>query len=248
MQWDAQRYVSEAGFVPAMARDLIDVLAPRAGERILDLGCGDGALTALLAAAGARVLGIDSSPEQIGIAVGRGLDALVMDAGKLPFEAQFEAVFSNAALHWMLDADVVARGIFRSLKPGGRLVAEMGGAGNVASIVAALEAALRRRDINPAPLNPWYFPTPAQHAGLLEGAGFSVRQLQYFKRPTPFARDVGDWLSLMAVPFLGVLPAGMARKQLVDEVRETLQPTLLDPDGVWQLDYVRLRFVAEKPA
>lgn len=244
MHWNAARYVAEAGFVAEMAASLVDVLAPQAGERVLDLGCGDGALTERIAARGAEVLGVDSSAEQLALAQSRGLAVEHLDAHALPYHARFDAVFSNAALHWMREPARVLAGVARALKPGGRFVAEMGGAGNIASIVAALEAGIRCRGLDPAPLNPWFFPTPAVYAGLLEDAGLRVRSLHYFERPTPFARDVGDWLSLMAVPFLGAVddPA-----LLVDEVRESLRSRLLDADGVWQLDYVRLRFLAEKP-
>ena len=245
MHWNATRYVAEASFVPEMAASLLEVLAPRPGEAVLDLGCGDGALTARLAAGGATVLGVDSSREQLALARERGLTVEQHDAHALPFTARFDAVFSNAALHWMQEPARVLDGVWRALKPGGRFVAEMGGAGNIAAIVAALGRGLKARGIDPAPLNPWFFPTPAVYSKLLEDAGLIVRSLQYFERPTPFTRDVGDWLSLMAVPFLAAVsdPA-----QLVDEVRERLRPQLLDEAGVWQLDYVRLRFVAVKPA
>ena len=245
MRWDAARYVNEASFVPEMAASLVEVLAPQPGESVLDLGCGDGALTARIAAAGATVLGIDSSAEQLALAHARGLPVARQDAHALPYTARFHAVFSNAALHWMREPARVIAGVARALKPGGRFVAEMGGAGNIGAIVTALESGLRARGIDPAPINPWYFPTPAAYARLLEDAGLVLRSLQYFERPTPFARDVGDWLSLMAVPFLAAVadPA-----KLVDDVRECLRPQLLDDAGVWQLDYVRLRFVAVKPA
>lgn len=246
MQWDAARYASEAAFVPQLAASLVDLLAPLPGEHILDVGCGDGALTAQIAARGCEVLGIDSSPEQLLLARARGLQVALLDAHALPYASAFDGVLSNAALHWMLDPARVLAGIWQALKPGGRLVAEMGGAGNIARIVAALNNALGRRDIDPAPLNPWYFPSPGQYAALLEAQGYTVRSLQFFERPTPFKADVGNWLTLMAVPFLNALPDDATRRAVIDEVREELRAPLLDAHGVWQLDYVRLRLVAVK--
>lgn len=246
MQWDAQRYATEAAFVANMAASLVDLLDPRPGERVLDLGCGDGALTLKLAQRGASVLGVDSSPEQLALAAGRGLEVQREDAHALDFVHAFDAVFSNAALHWMQRPDVVLAGVHRALRPGGRFVAEMGGAGNIEHLRRALHAAVSARGINPAKLDPWYFPTPAAYAGLLEQHGFVLRSLQYFERPTPFTRPVGDWLTLMAVPFLTALPDAAARRAVVEEVSAALAPVLQQPDGTWLLDYVRLRFLAER--
>jgi trans-aconitate methyltransferase len=133
--WDPARYQRNAGFVAALGQPVVELLAPRSGERILDLGCGDGALTEVLAR-DARVTGVDASAEQVGAARARGLDAHVADGTRLGFAAEFDAVFSNAALHWMRDPDAVIDGVWRVLKPGGRFVGECGGAGNVATVRA----------------------------------------------------------------------------------------------------------------
>jgi trans-aconitate methyltransferase len=149
--WNTERYARDAGFVPALGRGVLDWLAPKPGERILDLGCGDGTLTLDLVASGAEVTGIDASPSQIKAAQDRGLNARQMDAAALTFEATFDAVFSNAALHWMKDAGAVLKGAARALRPGGRIVAEMGGKGNVETILTAIIAALDDRGIELCP-------------------------------------------------------------------------------------------------
>lgn len=158
--WNPELYIRDASFVPALGGDVLALLAAQPGERILDLGCGDGALTARIAEAGARVTGADASPAQIAAARARGLDARVIAGESLPFEAEFDAVFSNAALHWMVKADAVVAGVFRALKPGGRFVAEMGGAGNIATLLEAILASLDARGVDGRPAVPWFFPTP----------------------------------------------------------------------------------------
>src|SRR4051794_21951268 len=138
--WSPTSYQQNAAFVPALGAPLLAQLAARPGERILDLGCGDGTLTEQIAAAGASVVGIDASPEMVAGAARRGLDARLIDATKLPFEIEFDAAFSNAVLHWVTDADAVLRGVYRALKPGGRFVAEFGGHTNIAAISVAMRA------------------------------------------------------------------------------------------------------------
>lgn len=245
--WDPARYAHHAGFVPVNGESLIEWLAPRPGERILDLGCGDGRLTAKLAEAGCEVVAVDSSPEQITAAREAGLDGRVVDGAALPFDAEFDAVFSNAALHWMKDADAVAAGVFRSLKPGGRFVGEMGGAGNVAAVRDALHADLSARGIDPVPLDPWYFPSPEEYRGRLEAAGFQVLRVEHFLRPTDLPTDVAGWLETFAGSFAGAL-AERDRPGFFAAVQERVRPALSQPDGTWRLsDYTRLRFIAVRP-
>ncbi|HBZ68323.1 MAG TPA: SAM-dependent methyltransferase, partial [Deltaproteobacteria bacterium] len=172
--WDPERYARNARFVSDLGQPVLELLAPQPGERVLDLGCGDGVLTEKLVALGCSVVGVDASRPQVSAARARGLDAHVMDGQALAFEREFDAVFSNAALHWMRDRDAVIRGVGRALRPGGRFVGEFGGHGCVAKIVAAIEATLARRGIDAARLNPWYFPTPDEYAARLAAGGFEV--------------------------------------------------------------------------
>ncbi|MCG5239576.1 class I SAM-dependent methyltransferase [Azospirillum doebereinerae] len=246
-RWEAGGYKHHAGFVPELGMPVVELLDPRPGERILDLGCGEGTLTERLAALGCDVVGVDSSPEFIETAKARGLDARVVDAHALPFAAEFDAVFSNAALHWMTGPDAVVAGVARALRPGGRFVGEFGGAGNVGRIVAALEAALVRRGLDGRAANPWYFPTPEEYREKLEAAGFRVRSIALIPRPTPLPTDMAGWLATFAQSFLNRVSEA-ERPSLVAEVLETVAPELRDAEGRWTADYVRLRFSADKPA
>ncbi len=246
-RWDPERYARNARFVADLGAPLVELLAPRPGEAILDLGCGDGALTEALVARGALVVGVDGSAEQVAAARARGLDARQADGEALDFEAAFDAVFSNAALHWMRKADAVIDGVWRALRPGGRFVAEMGGAGNVVGIRTALLAALERRGIDGQAVNPWYFPSPEDYRRRLEARGFEVRSIALIDRPTPLPGAMADWLETFAETFLKLVPAE-ARAALAKEVSEALRPSHCDAEERWTADYVRLRFSARKPA
>lgn len=244
--WDPERYARNARFVAELGQAVVELLDPKPGERILDLGCGDGALTLTLQAAGADVVGIDSSAAQIEAAVAAGLDARVMDATDMPFDEEFDAVFSNAALHWIKNADAVIKGVWRALKPGGRFVAEMGGDGNVKQIREAVLESLRAREIDGSRLDPWYFPTADAYKARLENAGFAVHHIERIERPTPLPNELQDWLDTFAEPFLAAL-APEAKDEFKDEVADRLAHDLQQEDGTWIADYVRLRFAAEKP-
>jgi SAM-dependent methyltransferase len=243
--WSATGYRHHAGFVATLGRPVLELLAPVAGERILDLGCGDGALTAELVATGAEVVGCDASPELLDAARARGLDVVLADGHALPFEAEFDAVFSNAALHWMTRPDDVIAGVARALRPGGRFVAEFGGMGNVAAITTALRAVLGEAGIDAFAMRPWYFPSPDEHAARLERQGFSVSSIELIPRPTPLPTGMAGWLETFAQPFLRHAPAAERAGLLARAVR-LLEPALCDSAGNWTADYVRLRFRAAR--
>lgn len=242
-RWESGEYQHHAGFVPVLGGPVLDLLDPKIGEHILDLGCGDGALTEQLAARGARVVGIDASPDFITSARARGLDARLGDGQALSFIGDFDAVFSNAALHWMLAPDATILGVARSLKPGGRFVAECGGYGNVSRIRDALHQVLRDRGLDPVKLDPWYFPTPEEYQARLEAAGFQVDSIALIPRPTPLPTDMAGWLTTFAQSFLRAVPEE-DRLSAIAATLELLRPYLQDRDGNWTADYVRLRFKA----
>jgi trans-aconitate methyltransferase len=244
--WDPDSYARNARFVSDLAGAVVELLAPRAGERILDLGCGDGVLTTKLAAMGCNMVGVDSSAAQIGAAGQRGLDARVVDAELLDFDREFDAVFSNAALHWMRQPDAVIAGVWRALKPGGRFVAEMGGHGCVAKIRAALFDALARRGIDGPAMEPWYFPTVDDYFARLGAAGFAVEHAVLVPRPTELPGDLSGWLETFAQTFTAALPQS-DRGALIKEVQQALRAQLCDAQGRWWADYTRLRFKAIKP-
>jgi trans-aconitate methyltransferase len=241
--WDPQRYNKNAGFVAQLGSPLLDLLQPQAGERVLDLGCGEGALTEKLVASGATVVGVDASAEQIAAAQRRGLDARVMNGEALTFNDEFDAVLSNAALHWMLNPDAVLQGVARALKPHGRFVGEMGGAGNVAIITKAVCDALEARGIDSRAANPWYFPTPQDYGARLQAAGFEVLSIQLIPRPTPLPGEMAGWLETFCEAFIRQVPEA-DRPAFMAEVTAALRPQLSDAEGNWTADYVRLRFVA----
>jgi len=241
--WSAARYAATAHFVPAFGTPVVELLDPRRDERILDLGCGDGTLTVKIAAAGAQVVAVDAAPDMVAAAKAKGLDARVMPGQSLIFEREFDAVFSNAALHWMRPQEAVLAGVARALKPGGRFVAEMGGHNNTAAIQTAFRAVLATRGIEALDLSPWYFPSATAYRARLEAAGFEVGEIAIVPRPTPLEAGFGAWLDTFAEDFFNPLSADdrvAAKREIID----LLQPILQDETGLWIADYVRLRFKA----
>ena len=241
--WSARRYAETAHFVPELGAPVVELLAPHAGERILDLGCGDGALTEKIVAAGAEVVAVDAAPDMVAAARARGIDARVMPGQNLTFDHEFDAVFSNAALHWMRPPDAVLAGVRRALKQGGRFIAEMGGHNNTAAIIVALSSVLASRGLDAHRLSPWYFPSAAAYREKLEGAGFTVEDIRIVPRPTTLPTSIEPWLDTFGEAFFGALPEA-DRLAARAEVAALLRPVLVDETGTWIADYVRLRFRA----
>jgi SAM-dependent methyltransferase len=243
--WDPKTYEKNASFVPGLAEGALEWLAPKPAECILDLGCGDGQLTERIAATGASVVGIDASPQMVATARKRGVKADKGTAEKLPYpEHAFDAVFSNAVLHWVRGQDDMLSEVRRVLRSGGRFVAEMGGHGNIAAIRVAFAAVLAHHGFAKLDERDNYYPTQEAYARRLERHGFTVDRILLFPRPTPL-NEVGmeGWLNTFYRGALDALPEDL-RNTAVDETVALLAPVLRDHDGRWTADYVRLRFMA----
>lgn len=246
-RWSASDYAKNGRFVQEMAGPVFAMLAPKSGERILDLGCGDGTLTAEIKAAGADVLGVDLSDELLAVARMKGLAVRKLDGHALDFVQEFDAVFSNAALHWMRAPDLVIAGVARALKPKGRFVGELGGHGNVAAIATAMRAVGKARGGDPGLVAPWFFPTVEEYAGLLAKNGFTVREIALVPRPTLLKTGMEGWLRTFGRSFFDQFPEP-ERTTALDEALELLRPSLCDSQGRWTADHIRLRFSAERGA
>lgn len=246
--WNPALYDQKHAFIFEYGRGLLAVLAPQAGERILDLGCGTGHLTQAIAATGARVVGLDSSREMIEQAreTYPGIEFLVADARAFSFPYQFDAVFSNAALHWIREAERVVEHIVAALRPGGRFVAEFGGKGNVARITGALQEAMRAI-AGVEVESGWYFPSIGSYTALLEQHGLEVQSAILFDRPTKLEegqRGLRNWLTMFCESMFADLPAAV-KQNVIEHVEARLRPDLFK-EGNWFADYRRLRIVAVK--
>lgn len=242
--WNAAEYQARFAFVFKYGEGLLELLDPKPGERILDLGCGSGQLTAKIAAAGAAVRGIDMSPAMIAQARANfpEIEFALGDATLFEVPEPVDAVFSNAVLHWVLDAESAVAQIYRALKPGGRFVMEMGGKGNTRSVLAAVRAVAGDLEL------PWFYPSVGEYAALLEKHGFEVRLATQFERPTPLEGEHGleNWLEMFGEKLLAAIPADRLRK-VRENVADKLRPEMYR-NGAWIVDYRRLRVVAVKPA
>lgn len=245
--WRSHDYAKDAGFVSALGATVLTLLHPQPGEKILDLGCGDGTLALQIQEAGSAVVAVDASPSMIEATQAKGLDALVMSGEALTFREEFEAVFTNAALHWMLDFEAVIAGVYRALKPGGRFIGEFGGAGNIQTIVAAIAQTFTLYPELGEFNNPWYFPTPEQYTHALTAGGFQVEYIELIPRPTTLKAGLKAWLKLFTDQAIATFT--LEQEQLfLETVTAQAQAKLYDEHKGWTADYVRLRFAATKPA
>jgi len=192
------------------------------------------------------VVAVDAAPDMVAAARARGIDARIMRGQDLTFDNEFDAVFSNASLHWMRPPDAVLAGVRRALKPRGRFVGEMGGHNNTAAIIVALSAVLGRRGLDAHRLSPWYFPSTAAYREKLHAAGFTVKDIRVVPRPTELPTSIEPWLETFGKAFLGALPEP-DRSAARAEVADLLRPVLVDETGTWIAYYVRLRFRATLP-
>lgn len=241
--WNASQYAANGRFVADLAKDVVALLAPQSGEHILDLGCGDGALTEQIAATGAVVTGCDASASMLESAKQRGLNTVAADMCSLPFQGEFDAVFSNAALHWVTDLPAVAQSVHRALKPSGRFVAEMGGLGNIAAIRVALQAVMANFGMDAEKDAASRYPSRDEMRGILEDAGFRVTSIELIPRPTMLKSGMAEWLRTFRNGILSKL-SETDQQAAIDQTVALLGPALCDADGVWWGDYVRLRFHA----
>ena len=238
--WDAADYARVGRFVSDLGAAALDLLDPQVGERILDIGCGDGALTHKIVERGAEVLGVDNSPDLVAAARAIGIEVLEMDAADMSFGPEFDAAFSNAALHWMLDKERVAAATFRALKPGSRFAGEMGGEGNLLNLRETLDAELIARGYPPPLESSNWYPSVDEFADIYEAAGFEQVDARLIERPTPLPNGVGEWVTTFRRGWLD-------RAGVPDEERGDIAEAVADSVGSDTADYVRLRFIMRKP-
>ena len=240
-RWDASDYARVGRFVADLGEAALDLLDPKLGERILDVGCGDGALTRKIVSRGADVVGVDNSPELVSAAQAIGLEVHLLDAADMNFDREFDAAFSNAALHWMLDRDRVAHAVFRALKNGGRFAGEMGGEGNLAQLREALDAELVARGYPPPLESSNWYPSVEEFAAVYEAAGFAQIDARLIERPTPMPDGIGQWVTTFRRGWLD-------RAGVPEEERSEIGEAVAESVGSPQADYVRLRFIMRKPS
>ena len=239
--WDAPDYARVGGFVPALGQAALDLLDPQPGEHILDVGCGDGSLTLKIKEAGADVVGIDNNLSMVGAAKAKGLDIRLMDAAQLKFAEAFDAAFSNATLHWVLDKERAARAIWFALKPAGRFAGEMGGEGNLARLREALDDVLVTRGFGPPTYAANWYPSVEEFTAVYENAGFKDVDARLIERPTELDHGVAAWVTTFRKGWLD-------RAGVPEEERPSIAEAVATRVGSDIADYVRLRFIMRKPA
>ena len=243
--WNAKEYSINAAFVAKLGNSALEILDPKPGDRILDLGCGDGKLTLEIQNYGCHVMGIDSSEEMIDATRKLGIEAQVISGDNLNFDQEFDAVFSNAALHWILDKDKVVQGVYQALKPNGHFVGELGGKGNINSVITVMSAVFQDFPHWGKFRNPWYFPSVAEYAKVLDRVGFEINYLELIPRPTTLNTGIRGWLKVFAKGITSNLKSE-EQEIFINEVEKRLQPIIFSEKDGWIADYIRLRFKATK--
>jgi SAM-dependent methyltransferase len=238
--WNADDYARVGGFVPALGEAALDLLDPQPGEHILDVGCGDGTLTLKIKERGADVVGIDNNLSMVAAAKAKGLDARLMDAAQLKFAEAFDAAFSNATLHWVLDKERAARAIWFALRWRGRFAGEMGGAGNLARLREALDDVLVMRGYGPPTYAANWYPSVEEFVAIYEAAGFEDIDARLVERPTVLEHGVESWV-------LAFRKGWLDRAGVPQEERPDIAAAVADRVGTDTADYVRLRFIMRKP-
>jgi trans-aconitate methyltransferase len=250
MKWNAELYDQKHAFVYQFGENVLELLDAKAGEHILDIGCGTGYLTQQIQNAGAIVKGTDYSPDMIAQAKEShpSVEFEVADAANFNEARQYDAVFSNAALHWVKNQDGMMQSVYNSLKPGGRFVAEMGGKDNVARLIAAVKQVLEQHSYHEqTKTQVWYFPSLGEYANRLEAHGFRVTYAIHFDRKTPLQdgdQAVSKWIKMFGAQFFEGIPEAEVA-QMLTEITAILEP-FYNEDGQWYADYKRLRFIAIK--
>jgi len=250
MKWNAELYDQKHAFVYQYGESVLELLDVQPGERILDLGCGTGYLTQQINDLGADVVGIDYSPEMIRKAKETypEVSFSVANASSFGFTEPFDAIFSNAALHWVKDHDAMMKCAYHNLKPGGRFVAEMGGKGNVQQLIAATKQVLLKYGYNQqAETAIWRFPSLGEYTCELESHGFRVTFAAHFDRPTALQdgdESVAKWIAMFGEQYFEGVPSDQ-KQLMLKEITEILRPVYYK-DGTWYSDYKRLRFTAVK--
>ncbi|HGZ69963.1 MAG TPA: class I SAM-dependent methyltransferase [Nitratifractor sp.] len=242
--WNPKKYNKHTAFVSQLAMPAVDLLEPKNGEQILDLGCGEGALALEIEKRGAKVIGVDLSEEMVKATGANGIEAYVGTATDLPYSDEFDAIFSNAMLHWVKESRVAVQNIAKALKRGGRFVAELGGEGNAYKLVKAMQEVFENHKEFGTFNNPWHFPSVQEYSDLLNSEGLRVEYIELIPRPT-LIDDISNWLDIFANGITKDLTPGQFEIFKL-ECRDILKEQLYAKESGWSVDYVRLRLKAVK--
>ncbi len=243
--WNAEQYQKQLSFVTELGTQVFDLLAPQSNEIILDLGCGDGRLTSKISKHSKDVIGIDTSQDMINAAKKRGVNAILMNGDSISYKNTFDAVFSNAALHWMSNQRNVLKGVHNALKLGGRFAGEFGGNGNLRTITSAMKMTINQHPKYGEWKNTCVFPTKSEYKALLEEHGFKVSTIKLISRPTTLKTDISEFIKIFSKHLIRTIDERY-ESDFINDVINVIQPSLFTSETGWQLDYVRLRFLAYK--